>query len=153
MGISTQSSATRDCNISRQGSCSLRVLLKDDTGSNSDWQVRLLSGAGSPGANVPLSGDGRIGYWVYSAGSGMRVAIGIDDSDGTERGYSKSLAADSWTFVEWNLADSDDWYAWAGGANGTINADSVTLDAVWILRDPDTAYDLNVYLDEVQVQD
>ncbi|MCW8128611.1 N-acetylmuramoyl-L-alanine amidase [Microbulbifer halophilus] len=152
VGISTQSSATRDCNISHGGSCSLRVLLKDDTGSNSDWRVRLLSGAGSPGANVPLSSNGRVGYWVYAAASGMRAAIGVDDSDGTERSYSKSLPADSWTFVEWNLADSDDWYAWAGGSNGTIDAGNVTLDAVWILRDPDTAYDVNVYIDEVQIQ-
>lgn len=153
VGISTQSSATRNCTISRRGSCSLRVLLKDDSGSGSDWRVRLLSGAGSPGANISLTGDGRVGYWVYAASSGMRVAIGIDDSDGTERGYSKSLAADTWTYVEWDLADSGDWYAWVGGANGTIDASNVTLDAVWILRDPDTAYDVNVYLDQVQVQD
>ncbi|WP_250458403.1 N-acetylmuramoyl-L-alanine amidase [Microbulbifer litoralis] len=153
VGVSTQSTATRDCNNRYQGSCSLRVALRDDTGSSSDWAVRLLSGAGNPGANVPLSGDGRIGYWVYAAASGMRVSIGIDDSDGTERGYSKSLAANSWTFVEWDLGDSDDWYAWVGGANGSIDAGTVTLDAVWILRDPDTAYNVNLYLDGVQVQD
>ncbi|MGH8073487.1 MAG: N-acetylmuramoyl-L-alanine amidase [Lysobacter sp.] len=149
-GISTASSATRTCATRRNGNCSLRVLLKDNSASSASWAVRLLSGTGSPGANTPLTrSGGSVGFWVYAGGSGMRVGVGIDDSDGTERSVTRSLAANSWTYVSWSLTDAGQWNAWAGG-NGAITAGTVKLDAVWLYR-AQTAYDVNVYIDDVQI--
>lgn len=150
-GISSASSATRICTISHNGSCSLRVLLKDNPNSSANWAVRLLSGSGSPSNNVKLSrSNGRIGFWVYAAGSGMSVAVGIDDSDGTERSTTRSLTANTWTYVEWNLTNSAHWNAWVGG-NGAITASTVTLDAIWLYR-AQTSYDVNVYIDNVTIK-
>ncbi|SOD50879.1 N-acetylmuramoyl-L-alanine amidase [Pseudoxanthomonas wuyuanensis] len=151
-GIAATSSATRDCSTRRNGNCSLRVLLKDNTASSADWAVRLLSASGSPSGNVALTrANGRVGFWVYSGGSGMSVAVGIDDSDGTERSVSRALAANTWTYVEWSLTDSAQWNAWVGNANGAITASSVHLDAIWLYR-AQTAYDVNVYIDDVQIR-
>src|SRR3546814_18245903 len=88
--------------------------------TSKSWAVRLLSGSGNPGSNTGLSRSGRIGFWVYPAGSGMRVAVGIDDSDGTERSDSRALTANKWTYVEWKLSDSAPWYAWTGNSNGAV---------------------------------
>jgi Negative regulator of beta-lactamase expression len=54
-GIATTSSATRDCTTRKNGSCSLRVLLKDNTATTANWAVRLLSGGGSPASNASLT--------------------------------------------------------------------------------------------------
>lgn len=149
-GISTASSASRDCTTQKNGSCSLRVLLKDDTGSSANWEVRLLSSSGTPANNTALTrSNGVLGFWVWSGGSGTSVGVGIDDSDGTERSTSRSIAANVWTYVSWSLDDAAQWNAWVGG-NGTITASSVKLDAVWLYH-ANTAYDLNVYIDDVQI--
>lgn len=150
-GISSASSATRDCSIRYAGSCSLRVLLKDDPASQANWAVRLLSGGGNPASNTPLTrANGKVGFWAYAAGSGMSVAVGIDDSDGTERSVQRALPANTWTYVSWSLTDASQWNAWVGNANGAITASQVTLDAIWLFRSQ-TAYDVNVYIDNVQI--
>ncbi len=150
-GISTASSATRDCTTRKNGTCSLQVNLKDNTSTSASWAVRLLSGGGSPGSNTTLSrANGTIGFWVWSGGTGTSVGIGIDDSDGTERSTSKALAANTWTYVSWSLPTTSHWNAWAGG-NGAITAATVKLDAIWIYH-ANTAYDVNVYIDDVQIK-
>ena len=150
VGIATTSTATRDCNTRRNGSCSLRVLLKDNTATTANWAVRLLSGGGAPASNASLSrATGKIGFWAYTGATGMSVRVGIDDSDGTERSVARSIPANTWTYVSWTLADSAQWDAWSGG-NGAITAGTVTLDAIWIER-ANTAYDVNFYIDDVQI--
>lgn len=149
-GISSASTALRYCSMSRYGSCSLQVKLVDNANSSANWAVRLLSGAGSPSANTRLTrANGRIGFWVYAAGTGMSVAVGVDDSDGTERSISRSLSANAWTYVEWSLTDANQWNVWVGG-NGAIDASSVTLDAIWLYR-TQTRYNVYVYVDDVRV--
>lgn len=149
-GIATTSTATRDCTTRKNGSCSLRVLLKDNTATTANWSVRLLSGGGTPASNASLTrSTGKVGFWVWTGGTGMSVRVGIDDSDGTERSNARSIPANSWTYVSWSLADAAQWSAWSGG-NGSITASSVTLDAIWLER-ANTAYDVNVYIDDVQV--
>lgn len=151
VGISTASTAQRYCSMSRYGSCSLQVKLVDNPNTSASWAVRLLSGSGSPSANTQLvRANGKVGFWVYAAGSGLSVAIGVDDSDGTERSVSRALAANAWTYVEWSLADANQWNAWVGG-NGAITASTVTLDAVWLYH-AQTSYNLFVYLDDVQIK-
>ncbi len=150
-GISTASTTTRDCTTQKNGSCSLRVLLKDNTASTADWAVRLLSGSGTPAGNTALTrANGVIGFWVWSGGSGTTVGLGIDDSDGTERSSSKAVAADTWTYVSWSLSDAAQWNAWVDG-NGKITGSSVKLDAIWLYH-ANTAFDLNVYIDDVQIK-
>lgn len=149
-GIATTSSASRDCTTRKNGSCSLRVLLKDNTATTANWAVRLLSGGGSPASNASLTrANGKIGFWAYTGATGMSVRVGIDDSDGTERSVARALPANTWTYVSWTLADAAQWDAWSGG-NGAITAATVTLDAVWLER-ANTAYDVNVYIDDVQI--
>ena len=150
-GISTASSATRTCATRKNGSCSLRVLLKDNASSSAAWSVRLLSGSGNPSSNTALTrANGKVGFWVYAGGSGMKVGVGIDDSDGTERSTTRTLAANTWTYVSWSLTDAAQWNAWVGG-NGAISAGTVKLDAIWIER-AQTSYDVNVYIDDVQIR-
>ncbi len=150
-GISTASTASRDCSTRKNGSCSLQVQLKDNTSSAANWTVRLLSGAGSPGSNTPLArANGTLGFWVWSGGTGTSVGVGIDDSDGTERSTSKAIPANSWTYVSWSLPTTSHWNAWAGG-NGAITAGTVKLDAIWLYH-ANTAYDVNVYIDDVQIK-
>ena len=151
-GISAASTATRDCASRRNGSCSLRVLLKDNAATSAGWAVRLLSGSGNPGSNTAITrANGSVGFWVFSGGSGLTVGIGIDDSDGTERSVSRSVPANTWTYVQWSLTDAAQWNAWVGSANGAITAASVKLDAVWLYH-ANTSYDLNVYIDDVQAR-
>jgi hypothetical protein len=149
-GISTASTAARNCSIRHNGSCSLQVKLVDNSASSAAWAVRLLSGSGNPGSNTALASSGRIGFWVYAAGTGVSVGVGIDDSDGTERSSSRALAANTWTYVEWKLSDAAQWNAWAGGSNGAITASSVKLDAIWLYH-ANTSYTVNTYIDNVQL--
>jgi hypothetical protein len=150
-GISTASTAARDCSIRHGGSCSLHVRLVDDTSSSASWAVRLLSGSGNPGSNTGLSRNGLVGFWVFVAGSGMSVAVGIDDSDGTERSVSRAIPANQWTYVEWMLSNAAQWSAWSGNSNGAITASTVKLDAVWFLH-ANTGYTVNAYVDDVQLR-
>ena len=150
-GIATSSSIARNCSLAHGGTCSLNVRLVDNASSSADWAVRLLSGSGNPGSNVALARSGRIGFWVYSGGTGMSVAVGIDDSDGTERSTSRAIPANSWAYVEWSLSDAAQWTAWAGGSNGAITASSVKLDAIWFYR-AQTSYPVNLYVDDVQLR-
>jgi hypothetical protein len=147
-GIAASSTAERDCTVARMGSCSEHLRLVDNPSNTQPWAVRFLSGSGTPSANTSVARNGKLGFWVYVAGGGFSVGLGVDDSDGTERSTLRAVPADTWTWVEWNLADAAAWNAWVGG-NGAITAANVTLDAIWLER-AHTAYTVNVYLDEVR---
>lgn len=147
-GISSASTAERTSATRKNGSWSEQILLVDNASSSANWAVRFLSGSGSPSANTSLTrAGGSVGFWVYSGGSGLTAALGIDDSDGTERSVQKSIPANTWTWLEWRLDDSAQWDAWVNG-NGAITAGSVTLDAIWFFR-AQTSYNVYVYLDDV----
>jgi N-acetyl-anhydromuramyl-L-alanine amidase AmpD len=149
LGIASTSTAERNNVRIKNGQWSEQIGLRDDTSTNANWEVRLLSGGGNPSANPKLQkAGGRIGFWVYTAAPGVSVSMGIDDSDGTERSLPKSVPADSWTFVEWKLDDQAQWDAWVGG-NGTITSSQVSLDAIWLFR-AQNANPVYIYLDDVQ---
>ncbi len=147
-GIASTSTADRNCTIARVGSCSEHLRLVDNAANTQAWSVRFLSGSGAPSANTSVARNGRLGFWVHVAGSGFSVGIGIDDSDGTERSTQRAVAANTWTWVEWNLVDAAVWNAWVGG-NGAITAANVTVDAIWLER-AHTTHVVNAYLDEVR---
>jgi|GEM_PF-1565624 len=151
VGIAATSLAQRDCATRRNGVCSLRVLLKDDPNVATAWAVRLLSAGGTPANNVELlRAGGKVGFWIYTGGSGLRASLSVDDSDGSERGIERAIPANQWTYLEWALDDPAQWNAWAGASNGQIDAAGVRLDAVWLLREQ-TSFDVNLYLDDVQI--
>ncbi|HSX62200.1 MAG TPA: peptidoglycan recognition family protein [Tahibacter sp.] len=147
-GIDATSTAERDCGVSHVGSCSEHLTLVDNPSDSQAWAVRFLSGGGSAGSNTGVARNGRVGFWVYVAGAGFSVGVGIDDGAATERSTLRSVAANTWTYVEWNLADANQWNAWVGG-NGAIDAANVTIDAIWLER-AHTTYTVNAYIDEVQ---
>jgi hypothetical protein len=147
-GINATSTAERDCAISRVGGCSEHLTLIDNPGNTQAWAVRFLSGSGTPGSNTSVARNGRVGFWVYVGGSGFTVGVGVDDGAATERSTLRTVAANTWTYVEWNLADANQWDAWVGG-NGAIDAANVTLDAIWLER-AHTTFSVNAYIDEVQ---
>jgi N-acetylmuramoyl-L-alanine amidase len=148
VGIATTSSADRSTQEHHTGSYAEAIKLSDNTASATNWAVRFLSASGDPAQNLKLNkAGGRIGFWLYTAASGITVAAAVDDSDGTERSVAKAIPAGVWTFVEWKLDDSAQWDAWSGG-NGVITAAQVTLDAIWINR-AQTSFDVYVFLDDV----
>ncbi len=130
-------------------------LVVDATGDDS-WQVRHNSGIGSaaqPAGNVPLAGTGYVGFWLKTDDPGITVRIGIDDPVGAnttalERGAVKNVVADNqWHLYQWNFEDAAAWDAFAGGANGQIDAASgnVTIDSIWLAGDGSS----QIYLDSV----
>lgn len=148
VGIATSSTAERSDLRPKNGAWSERIVLNDNTATTANWAVRFLSGSGSPGQNTTLGkAGGRIGFWAYASTSGVSVAVGLDDSDGTERSTQITLPSNAWTFVEWKLDDAAQWNAWSGG-NGTITSAS-TLDAIWLFRSQ-ASTPVTVYLDDVQ---
>ncbi len=154
VGISTASSSARVCDSgSKQGSCRLRLSLQDNTASTSAWQVRLLSASGQPSGNAKLTkAGGHLGFWVYPAASGVSVALGVDDSDGTERSVAKALPANTWTYVEWRLDDSAQWDAWSGGDGIITSAAGASLDAIWFYRADSNGATVTVAIDDVRLE-
>jgi hypothetical protein len=147
-GIGTGSTAERSSSMAKNGSWSEQLMLVDNSASSASWAVRFLSGGGTPSANTALTrANGYVGFWVYSGGTGLTAALGIDDSDGTERSIAKTIPANAWTYLEWRLDDAAQWNAWVNG-NGAISASSVTLDAIWFYR-AQTSYTVYVYIDDV----
>ena len=149
VGISTSSTALRSSQVKRNGSYSEQIKFVDSSSSSSNWKVRFLSASGRPSNNINMTvSGGNVGFWVLAGGTGMEVAVGIDDSDGTEVSDRISIPANQWTFVNWQLDNSADWNTWVGG-NGSLNASQVTLDAIWFYRNQ-TAWNVFVYIDDVQ---
>ncbi len=147
-GISTASTSERTSSVARNGSWSEQLTLIDNSASSANWEVRFLSGGGAPSSNTAFArANGYVGFWVYTGASGMTAALGIDDSDGTERSVARSIPVNTWTYLEWNLNDTAQWNAWVSG-NGAITASSVTLDAVWFYH-ANTSYTVHAYMDDV----
>ena len=149
-GIAASSSAARQCTTKYAGSCALKVTLNDNAASSKAWAVRLLSGAGTPSANVAIAASQQIGFYVYADVAGMSVGVSLDDADGTERSVTIALPAKQWKYVAWNLSNANNWNAWAKG-NGAISAGGARLDAIWLYR-PNSAGKANVYIDQVLIK-
>jgi hypothetical protein len=130
-------------------------LVIDATGDNT-WQLRHNSGIGTnmaaqPGGNIPLAGTGYVGFWLKTDDPSVIVRIGIDDPVGNnalERGTLQNVIADNqWHLYQWNLEDPGVWDAFAGGANGQIDAanGTITIDSIWFA----SAGNAQIYLDNV----
>ncbi len=141
----------------QQGTGSGSQLLNLVASGTGPWQLRHDSGIGAglaaqPAGNEPLQATGYVGFWLKTDDSGITVRIGIDDPVGgntaLERGLTQDVLADNqWHLYQWNFEDDNDWEAFAGGANGLIDAPSgyVTIDSIWFTG----IGDAQIYLDNV----
>jgi hypothetical protein len=137
------------------GASSLRIVLIDNPASTANWGVRFLSGTAAPANNVPLDSAGWVGFWLKTDKDYLKTGIGLDESApaaaATELSDSLDVIGDGdWHLYQWNMADTNSWYAWVGASNGIIN-NTPTIDAIWFYAsnddaDGDTAV---VYLDYV----
>jgi spore germination protein YaaH len=149
-GIDVSSTSAWSVQEAKNGSGSLKVVLKDSSGSSNAWTVRLLSGGGTPANNITLGSSGYAGLWLKtsSAPTGAQIAITVDDgAGGTELSPKLSVSnTGTWTLYQWNL-QSAGWSSFAGG-NGVINGPTATLDAVMFYA-PNNSSDWTMYLDDV----
>ena len=123
------------------------------------WALRHNSGIGSvahPTGNTPLEPTGFVGFWLKTNDSGVTVQIAIDDptttsgtgSTALEKGIPQGVIADgTWHLYQWDLEDADEWDAFAGGADGDIDATfgTVTIDSIFFSGSGNT----QIYLDTV----
>lgn len=149
VGVATSSTADRSTSAKKNGSYSEKLVLKDNTSSTANWEVRFLSGSGTPANNTALpKAGGRVGFWIYTTSSGLSAGLSADDSDGTERSVKKTVPTSTWTYLEWKLDDQAMWDSWSGG-NGVIdNTTGLTLDAIWFYRN-NTSSQAVIYIDDV----
>lgn len=150
IGISTSSTAARVTEQAFNGWSSLKVVLLDNSSSDTNWTVRLLSGGGSPTNNQALISSGYIGFWLKSSSvpSGAQVAITVDDvAGGTELSPKRTVTnSGEWTLYEWNLQESG-WSNFSLG-NGVVNGPTATLDAIMFYA-PNNSLDWTIYIDDV----
>jgi autotransporter-associated beta strand protein len=137
-----------------EGVGSQRLNLVSTGGS---WQLRHNSGIGAglaakPAGNVPLEAIGYVGFWLKTDDAGITVRLAIDDPVGgntaLERGAALDVIADNqWHLYQWDLEDEYQWEAFAGGANGVIDAEfgTVTIDSIWFAG----AGDAEIFLDTI----
>ena len=149
-GIDVSSTSAWSVQEANNGSGSLKVVLKDSSGSSNAWTVRLLSGGGTPTNNTTLGSSGYIGLWLKtsSAPTSAQIAVTIDDgAGGTELSPKLSVSnTGTWTLYQWNL-QSAGWSSFAGGT-GVINGPTATLDAIMFYA-PNNSSDWTMYLDDV----
>lgn len=149
-GILSSSSTARSVEIAKNGWSALKIILKDDPGSSSNWTARILSGGGEPVNNQSLSSSGYIGFWLKSSSipSGSQIAVTVDDgAGGTELSPKRNVSSSSdWVLYEWNLQESG-WTDFNGG-NGIVNGPTVTLDAI-MLYAPNGSSDWTLFVDDV----
>lgn len=149
-GISVLSSSSRTTGAALNGFASLRVILKDSVPLSTNWQVRLLSGGGTPANNQTLNSTGYIGFYMRtnSAPSGAQVALTIDDgAGGTELSPKLDVVnSDDWVLYQWNLQGTG-WTSFSGG-NGVINGPTITLDAIMFYA-PNNSPDWTLFIDDV----
>jgi autotransporter-associated beta strand protein len=119
-----------------------------------NWQLRHNSGIGvvaQPAGNVQLAPTGYVGFWLKTDDPGITVRIAIDDPVGNtaiERGTIQNVVPDGqWHLYQWSFADPAQWDAFAGGADGDIDAANgyVTIDSIWFAGSGDA----QIYLDTV----
>lgn len=137
------STADRVTDVVYQGEGAQRIFLDDDpnvdvasTDPIQTWRLRHLSGGGTPANNLTLqnTATGYVGYYLLSSTPNLQASIMLDDGTGLERAaYLPIIADGQWHLYEWQFSDASMWEPFAGtGANGEINAATVTIDSIFI---------------------
>ena len=151
------STADRSDLEAQAGDHSQRIVIDYDEASGTDFLLRHVSGArlsdfgGSSNAaariaNLQFESIGAVGFWLKTSDPGLQVSLAIDDPDTGDRGVLKDVIADGqWREYVWYLDRDQDWEAWTGGGNGTIDGLNVSLDSIQFVG----ATDAEVFLDSV----
>ncbi|HZZ44614.1 MAG TPA: phosphodiester glycosidase family protein [Tepidisphaeraceae bacterium] len=139
--ISSASTVSVDTTHAEEGKSSLKVSIVNTNGATKQMQLRLLSGGGTPTANLyngdSMSSTGYFGFWLMlpTGSSPLYVATMLDDgtttSNGLEISTFKNVVADgAWHLYQWALFDADSWNNYSGG-NGAIGGPDVFLDSIY----------------------
>ncbi len=151
-GLSSETTIDRTTDAAQRGIASQRLDLV--ASGASDWQIRHNSGLASPASpasNAPLAATGYVGFWLKTTDANVDVRIAIDDPFGAntsalEIGFWQDVVADGeWRLYQWNLEDANHWDAFAGGADGAISADIVSIDSIFFRG----TGDVEIFLDTV----
>jgi len=133
-GISKKSSISRVAEAAYNSNYGLKIIMQDSTSNTASWLVRILSGGGAAANNTKITATvGNIGFWMKSstAANGAKVAMTLDDEDGTKTEITKQLGVindGQWHSYQWNI-ESDIAGSFNGG-NGVINGPQFTIDAI-----------------------
>ncbi len=149
-GISTESSSSVTGETSFENDQALKLVLKDNTASSSDWTVRLLSGGGSAINNVKIPRGREISFAIKTDQTGLEVAVLIDDENGEmETSLGLTVEGDNtWHTYSVRLDSTELWANYSNG-DGAINSEYVTIDALMFYA-PNQSADRIIYLDAVE---
>jgi len=149
-GISSTSTADTTDETAFIDDYSLKIVLKDDAGSSDDWQVRLLSGSGTPLNNIQFPREREIRFALKTDQAGLEVAVMIDDDDGEmERSIKMNVVGDNnWHTYNVRLDSCDLWTSYLNG-NGAIDGEFVTLDALMFYA-ANSSSDMTIYFDALE---
>ena len=144
------STADRDTTVAFTGAASEFLnLVHDPSATRTGFDVRFLSGSGTPANNVNIGPDGYVGFFARTTQENVSVAIAVDDGAALERSiFIPVPATGEFTLFEFNLDDADQWNGFAGTApNGAIDGPNVTVDSIFIRSSAEQ--DVTFYIDTV----
>ncbi|MGM0497295.1 MAG: N-acetylmuramoyl-L-alanine amidase [Bacteroidota bacterium] len=148
-GISSNSEIDQSQNMAYNGRGSLRLDLIDDSNISSDWQVRILSGAGDPDQNYEMTTEGAVTFWMATstAHSSAEISVWLDDSDGIEE-VSAQQVNNNGAWVKYSFPlESSNLEAITG--NGQFDAEKITIDAL-LFRQSSTSEECMIYIDDLK---
>jgi Phosphodiester glycosidase len=142
------SAAARDANHALHGFAAHRVeIVSQDDPDFDGFQLRHVSGRGSPLQNEQLGTGGYVGLWLKTTTQGLFASIGLDENGTStiESGIRRSIIADGqWHLYEWNLADAAQWESFFNG-DGDIDGPVMSVDSIFLTSPIDQ--DATVWVD------
>lgn len=116
--------------------------------------LRLQSGGAAPANNLQLNPDGDVdptgfvGGFFRTTTPNLEVAFAFDDGAGLEQSIFQPLTNDGlFQLLQVNLDDPDQFNAFAGTSNGTIDQSSLTLDSIFIRSAVAQTEPITIYFD------
>ena len=155
--LAAQSSITNDTLNSFTAAASQHLSIVADANASS-WQIRHVSGDGTPASNTPIpltSSLTTVGFYYMTTAAGISSQMVIDDNGSygganTEAGRAQTLIADGqWHYLDWALHTPQDFvpFALTPGSTGVVPTSGyVTIDSL-MFYGPNANAD--VYLDTV----
>jgi hypothetical protein len=148
VGISSASTASVSATNVHSGYKSLKIEMKDNTSSSSNWKVRLLSGSGNPSNNRQFK-EGTISVWfkTSTANTGAKVKIWVNDIDGIEISPALDIISDgNWHKYVWSITNFGGTTYDTG--NGEIDTTRAYLNSIEFIQ-PNTSTTWVIYMDDL----
>ena len=154
------STATQTADFSHSGGGALALNLVPGTSipaaTTPGFLLRLQSGSASPANNMQLNPDGDtdptgfVGAFLRTTTPNVEVAFAFDDGAGLELSTYQPLSNDGlFHLLQVNLDDADQFNAFAGTSNGTIDQSGLTLDSIFIRSTSEQLDPIVIHLDTV----